>query len=163
MRGFSVVILVFLVTILALVGAGSFYLFNKQQLAAINSFEECAKKYPVMESYPAQCNTPDGKHFVQDLREPINESTSSAKIDAQIWNDVGQRVVLVNLYYDKYQRLPVSLEEISTDPEFSYFRSNPNPIDGKPYSYSVSSDKKSFEISGVQNDGVLYKQVIEVD
>lgn len=64
-RGFSVIMIIFLVAILSIVGAGSFFLFNKQQLAAINSFDDCAKKYPVMESYPEQCNTPDGKHFVQ--------------------------------------------------------------------------------------------------
>lgn len=68
-RGFSIMMLVFLVAILAIVGAGSFYLFNQQQLAAINSFNDCAKKYPVMESYPAQCNTPDGRHFVQELSD----------------------------------------------------------------------------------------------
>lgn len=33
----------------------------------IDSFESCANRYPVMESYPAQCNTPDGKHFVQSI------------------------------------------------------------------------------------------------
>ena len=33
----------------------------------ITSFEECAKKYPVMTSYPPQCATPDGKHFTQDI------------------------------------------------------------------------------------------------
>ena len=33
----------------------------------ITSFEECAQHYPVMESYPEQCNTPDGKHFVRNV------------------------------------------------------------------------------------------------
>jgi len=33
----------------------------------INSFEDCvAKGYPIMESYPRQCRTPDGKNFVED-------------------------------------------------------------------------------------------------
>ena len=26
----------------------------------INSFEDCAKYYPIMESFPRQCNTPSG-------------------------------------------------------------------------------------------------------
>jgi hypothetical protein len=30
----------------------------------IDTFAECAKHFPVMESYPEQCNTPDGQHFV---------------------------------------------------------------------------------------------------
>lgn len=38
----------------------------------INSFEECAAAgYPVMESYPRQCRTPDGRTFVEELDEPI--------------------------------------------------------------------------------------------
>lgn len=66
-KGFSAIFIIVVVGILGLIGAGSFYLFNQQQLAAINSFDDCAKKYPVMESYPAQCNTPDGRHFVQEV------------------------------------------------------------------------------------------------
>lgn len=32
------------------------------------NFEECvAAGYPVMESYPRQCNTPSGGHFVEDI------------------------------------------------------------------------------------------------
>lgn len=34
----------------------------------VNSFEECAELYPVMESYPEQCNTPDGKHFTNPIQ-----------------------------------------------------------------------------------------------
>jgi len=31
----------------------------------INSFEECvAAGYPIMESYPRQCRTAEGKHFI---------------------------------------------------------------------------------------------------
>ena len=41
----------------------------------VSSFEECvAAGNPVMESYPRQCNTPDGQHFVQDvplINDPI--------------------------------------------------------------------------------------------
>jgi len=40
----------------------------------IQSFEDCAKKYPVMESYPAQCNSPDGRHFVQTLTDEEKKS-----------------------------------------------------------------------------------------
>ena len=35
----------------------------------INSFEECiAAGNPMMESYPRQCYTQDGKHFVEEIR-----------------------------------------------------------------------------------------------
>lgn len=45
----------------------------------ITSFEECAKRYPVMESYPEQCNTPDGKHFINGSinTEPPSEDLES--------------------------------------------------------------------------------------
>lgn len=177
-RGFSGVLLLFVVLLLAAGGFGGYYLYNQQKLISINSFEECAKYFPVMESYPEQCSTPDGKHFVKVVNEKlknisvpkesspssrINESTTSAKIDAQVWNDVHIRVVVVNLFYSKYQRLPVSFAEVTQDPEFFYFKETNNPIDGKPYNYTILSDKKGFEVSGVQNDGVLYKQVIEID
>lgn len=36
----------------------------------INSFDDCIKAgYPVMESYPRQCRTPDGKSFTEILNE----------------------------------------------------------------------------------------------
>jgi len=36
----------------------------------IDSFEECiAAGYPAMESYPRQCRTDDGKHFVETIPE----------------------------------------------------------------------------------------------
>lgn len=84
-RGFSLVLILVVLGILSAIGAGSFYLFNKQQLSAmnkffpsgINSFEECAKKYPVLESYPEQCNTPDGKHFVKELNPVSSQKMMS--------------------------------------------------------------------------------------
>lgn len=37
----------------------------------VDSFEACAKAgYPVMESYPEQCKTPDGKTYVRVIPEP---------------------------------------------------------------------------------------------
>jgi putative hemolysin len=33
----------------------------------VTSFDECAQYYPVMESYPRQCTTPDGQQFVEEL------------------------------------------------------------------------------------------------
>ncbi len=40
----------------------------EKPLPVVNSFEECAELYPVMESYPEQCNTPDGKHFTNPIQ-----------------------------------------------------------------------------------------------
>jgi hypothetical protein len=53
---------------------------ERSALGRIDSFEECAAAgYPVMESYPAQCRTPDGRHFVQDVEEGVF-CTADAKL-----------------------------------------------------------------------------------
>lgn len=42
-------------------------LAQNQRVAAISTFNECARAgYPIMESYPEQCATPDGRTFVND-------------------------------------------------------------------------------------------------
>ena len=54
---------------MSLLGAWYFYFWTNQNNTDdnINSFDECvAVGYPVMESYPEQCNA-DGKHFVRDI------------------------------------------------------------------------------------------------
>lgn len=43
---------------------------KKKELAEMDSFEDCAAAgYPILLSYPEQCNTPDGKHFTRALSE----------------------------------------------------------------------------------------------
>jgi hypothetical protein len=47
----------------------------------ITSFEECVKAgYPILESYPRQCRTPDGRNFISgtDFME-VNQNTSCSK------------------------------------------------------------------------------------
>ena len=40
-------------------------------ISSINNFEECvAAGNPIMESYPRQCKTTDGQHFVEDISTP---------------------------------------------------------------------------------------------
>jgi len=42
----------------------------------INNFEECiAEGNPAMESYPRQCRTVDGQHFVENIDEPWLDSS----------------------------------------------------------------------------------------
>jgi hypothetical protein len=63
----------FLIALFILVLAGFLVLFYLQQkkknkLALISSFEECeVAGYPVRESYPPFCTTPDGRTFAQDI------------------------------------------------------------------------------------------------
>jgi len=43
---------------------------GRECILLINSFDDCARAgYPVMESYPRQCSTPDGRSFVEVLDE----------------------------------------------------------------------------------------------
>jgi len=44
------------------------YMIFKKPVIIINNFEECAAQgYQVLESYPMQCKTPDGKTFTEDI------------------------------------------------------------------------------------------------
>ncbi|MBY0110704.1 hypothetical protein K2Y00_01730 [Patescibacteria group bacterium] len=59
-----------------ILGAGMGYLFGYDHgvqtttQEMIDSFEECAAAgYPVMESYPEQCRTPDGQLFIREIPE----------------------------------------------------------------------------------------------
>jgi flagellar basal body-associated protein FliL len=66
-------ILLIVIFILA-VGAGYYLGFSQGSKAsaeaAINSFEECAAAgYPIMESYPEQCRTNDGRVFTRVILE----------------------------------------------------------------------------------------------
>lgn len=71
-RGISTLFLVVAILTVTIAASAGYFVFSqnlKEKVASINSFEECAKHYPVMESYPEQCNTPDGKHFTRQLSE----------------------------------------------------------------------------------------------
>lgn len=47
------------------VAAGSFFYSRQNDLAAIRTFEDCKRAgYQIMESFPEQCSTPDGRVFV---------------------------------------------------------------------------------------------------
>lgn len=61
-------LLILLVVLLAGVITTFYFLKNKQDLSVIKSFDDCVRAgYPVMESYPRQCKTKDGKHFVEKV------------------------------------------------------------------------------------------------
>ena len=68
------------------------------------SFKDCeALGYPIMESYPRQCKTPDGKNFVEILPSKItykNASTSMIVIDSPLpETTVGNSFVLTGKAY----------------------------------------------------------------
>jgi len=51
--------------------ASGYLLMNQQKISLIANFEECTTAgYPIMESYPEQCRTPDGRMFVRIISSP---------------------------------------------------------------------------------------------
>ena len=55
-----------LIVILAVVAGASYIVLTP--LAEINSFDDCVDAgFPVMESYPRQCMTSDGRGFVENI------------------------------------------------------------------------------------------------
>lgn len=57
-----------------LVVAGAFYLWGGNQNPPVTSFAECAEQgFPVMESYPRQCRTPDGQTFREDIGNELEK------------------------------------------------------------------------------------------
>lgn len=54
---------------------------KQNRVLSVNSFAECAAAgYPIMESYPERCATPDGRSFTnpdQDVEQPLFSATSS--------------------------------------------------------------------------------------
>lgn len=68
------ILLLVLVTIT--ISLFSFLLFKKSNEIYITSFEECAKQYPVLESYPPVCVTTDGKRFVLEIGNEMALSDS---------------------------------------------------------------------------------------
>lgn len=54
---------------------GGYFLFVREDALVVTNFEECvAAGYPVMESYPEQCRTPNGETFIREVEENIYES-----------------------------------------------------------------------------------------
>lgn len=51
----------------------------------IASFADCAGAgYPIMESYPEQCTTPDGKHFVNEKQISVDDSISVGFLEGKV-------------------------------------------------------------------------------
>ncbi|RJQ35451.1 hypothetical protein C4568_00875 [Candidatus Parcubacteria bacterium] len=69
---------------LLVVGAVVLLLLQKTtqpDVAAISSFQECTDAgYPIMESFPEQCATPDGRTFVNETQvpQPSDETGNSS-------------------------------------------------------------------------------------
>lgn len=88
---------IFALIIIAIGAMAAFYFastaFNnsmgdKGEVNEILSFEDCEKAgYPVMESYPRQCATPDGRTFAEELEiDPTYQNASEDLIKVDLPN-----------------------------------------------------------------------------
>ena len=69
-------IFIFLIIVILVGTAACFTMFKPGEapISDINSFEECVSAgYPVLESYPRQCKTPDGKTFTEDIGNELEK------------------------------------------------------------------------------------------
>ncbi|MBI2610099.1 GerMN domain-containing protein [Candidatus Giovannonibacteria bacterium] len=74
MRNLTWILIGILIIIAVLVGIWYFVTRGNLNPVAVNNFNECtARGYPVMESYPRQCRTPDGKTFSEDIGNAIEK------------------------------------------------------------------------------------------
>jgi hypothetical protein len=68
-------LLIFLSVFLILREVAIYLIIQTHKPEEILSFEECvAQNYPVLESYPRQCKTPDGKTFVENIGNELEKT-----------------------------------------------------------------------------------------
>ena len=61
--------------------------YKNKKLSAVSNFESCVVKgNAVLESYPRQCRTPDGKTFVEDIGNEL-EKTNLIRVQTPRPND----------------------------------------------------------------------------
>jgi eight-cysteine-cluster-containing protein len=66
MQNISTRTLLIALVVFVVIAAGLFSIMPRERSVNVTSFEECAAAgYPIMESYPEQCRTPDGRNFVR--------------------------------------------------------------------------------------------------
>jgi len=51
--------------VIVAIGISAYVFYGRNSDKNIIDFESCAKKYPVMETYPEQCRTKDGRTFTK--------------------------------------------------------------------------------------------------
>lgn len=73
------------IIVLVIIGvlSGLFALWTTAEAPEMSpaTFAECAARYPVMESYPRQCMTPDGRTFTEELaEEPVTHEEEPANV-----------------------------------------------------------------------------------
>lgn len=65
------ILYVFILAVIVMVVWFSFNSVKKIDQSTILSFADCGKYYPVTQSFPRQCRTPDGRTFAEETTPPI--------------------------------------------------------------------------------------------
>lgn len=74
-KNISLIIFISIAVLAVVLGITTYLLYpdifgEAEDFQEINSYEECVEAgYPVIESYPEQCATPDGKTFTKELED----------------------------------------------------------------------------------------------
>jgi hypothetical protein len=84
--------------IIVILGVAAYFIMFKpieETITDINSFEECVSAgYPVLESYPRQCKTPDGRSFTEDIGNEL-EKIDLIRVDSPRPNQTIQSPILI--------------------------------------------------------------------
>jgi len=92
-------------TWLFLYGAGIFQqdvTLPDDSRSSITNFKECGVAgYPIMESYPRQCRTPDGRRFIEEISQgiekaPVPHRIEPYSLDSGIHNNQGNDFVVAS-------------------------------------------------------------------
>jgi len=76
------ILIIALVVLLGVAGFSIAVFWKQNQIKKINSFETCSQAgFPILESYPEQCRTPDGRNFVRELTDEEKEKIAPPPID----------------------------------------------------------------------------------
>ena len=72
----------FLIAFVVLVAAAAaFFYISTQRTPEVSNFEECAAAgYPIMESYPEQCRTPDGRLFIHEVSQASENNETTGEV-----------------------------------------------------------------------------------
>lgn len=85
--------------VVVILGAFFWYMKRDASYASITTFEECAQAgYAIMETFPEQCRTPDGRTFVATVATTTATSTvASTTVIASFPTDNSDRIRVTNV------------------------------------------------------------------
>ena len=95
-------IILFIIVLVLFIFFGVFLVlaFNNYKIASINNFEDCKTAgYPILETYPEQCKTPDNRTFVRIIvpKESLFNSSVTFQINESIKFPDGLSVTLLEI------------------------------------------------------------------